>query len=110
MFTYSDLQDYCRKSRISVQEIAKECNLTDTGIKRGLNKQSLAFRYVLLICNSVGITPNQFFGVDSTNGIHQTQNGGVGNTQIVDQGIAALKEQLRVKDDQINKLLNIISK
>lgn len=108
--TFNNLKIMCDNAHVTVTKVAQEVGISYDGLKKGINQQSLSFRYIPQLCQSLGITPNQFFGYTDKKGVCQTQNGGVGNTQIVDQGIEALREQLRAKDEQINKLLNIISK
>jgi len=105
---YNELRKIMAVNQISVQSFADEVNITPEGFKRGIEKQSLAIRYVVPICKALCITPNQLFDYAEKQICKQTQNGGVGNTQIVEAGITALQEQLREKDKQINDLLAII--
>lgn len=110
MLSYTELRDILEDKNILLEDLAKKVEMTRVGFKGAIENQTLQISKVSTMCKYIGITPNYFFGFDDKNGIQQTQNGGVGNTQIVDQGIEALREQLRAKDEQINKLLNIISK
>lgn len=107
---FNELKRHCATMQISVAKVAEEVGLSYDGLKKGLINGSLAMRQILPLCQSICITPNQFFGVDGNISHKQVQNGGVGNVQSMDAGTAILQEQLRIKDEQINKLLNIISK
>lgn len=110
MLTYTELKDILEDKNILLENLAKRVDMTRVGFKGAIENQTLQISKVYAICKYIGITPNYFFGFEDRNGISQTQNGGIGNTQIVDQGIAALRDQLKVKDEQINKLLNLLSK
>lgn len=105
--SYSDLRQILATNQISLQMFASEIGLTPEGLKRGLDKQSLAMRYIIPLCKSLCITPNRFFGI-SDGGNSQVQNGGLGNTQNMVQESITLREQLRIKDEQIATLLDII--
>lgn len=105
--SYSDLRQILATNQIPLQMFAAEVGLTPEGLKRGLDKQSLAMRYVVPICKSLCITPNRFFGI-SEGGSKQVQNGGLGNTQNMVQESDTLREQLKIKDEQISSLLDII--
>lgn len=120
---YNELKRHCALIQVSVSEIANEVDITIDGLRKGLENESLALRYVQPLCKSLGITPNKFFGVDDTPGdnIYGAQNKG-GKKQIIQQGntdalehtIEILKAQLTTKDEQIaakdrqiNKLLGL---
>ena len=108
---FSELKTRCERAHVSALKVAEEIGLSYEGLKKGIMNGSLAIRYVVPLCNSLGISPNELLGVlDSKTGNSQVQNGGIGNVQNMDASTAILKEQLRIKDEQINKLLNIMSK
>ena len=107
---YNELRKIMAVNQISVQSFADEVQITPEGFRRGMDRQSLAIRYVVPICKALCITPNQLFDFADNKTTTQTQNGGVGNTQIVDTGITALQEQLKEKDRQIARLLDIVAK
>ena len=109
MLSYMELMDILEAKGMSAKSLCEKMDITTNGLRKGMNNQSISMRLVDTLCKAINITPNHFFSwSDST--ATQIQNGGAFNTQIADQGIATLQEQLRIKDDQINKLLNIISK
>lgn len=106
---YGIIREICRVNKISLQTVAKEAGLTAEGLKRGFERDSLAVKYILPICKSLCISPNRLFGYEEQRKtVNQTQTGGVGNTQIVQEGFSALHEQLQEKDRQITKLLYIM--
>lgn len=110
IMTYSELSDICDAKRILLKNVAENSGLTYDGLRNGMNKQSLGMTKVLKICEYVGITPNQFFGVDSNQTVNATQLG-LSNTQnIGSSGIEILQQQLAVKDAQIDRLLSILNK
>ena len=108
---YEYVKEVCRVNHISLRTICKEVGISMDGLKRGMENDSLAARYIMPLCKSINTTPNLLFNIkDGQNYGTQTQNGGVGNTQIMESGMAALQEQLREKDKQISRLLSIIEK
>ncbi len=114
--TYNDLQNIAFEKKITVQSIASHIGMTYRGMKTSFENQTLPIRSVSALCEYLGITPNRFFNwkEPKTNNIHNNnsniQNGGVGNIQNADATtIAALQDQLRVKDEQIAKLLNLLA-
>lgn len=85
--------------------------MTYQGFKTSLDTGKMSYDKIGLLCKELGITPNTFFGwekmypmtyIDS-----HVQNGN-NNTQVV-QVMDALRDQLAVKDKQIERLLQIIS-
>lgn len=107
---YEQFKNICRINKIAMQDLADEIGMTQDGLKKGLLSGGLAIRYVLPLCKLLAMTPNRFFGIEEKTTTSQTQNGGVGNTQIMESGMAALQEQLREKDKQIDKLLILLEK
>lgn len=118
--TYNELRSFCEKHQISTTSVAADINCTLDGLHKGLDRQSLSMRFIPKLCRSLCITPNQLFGWDGeipTPGTppparNQQNNYGNGNRQtILDNGLVDdLREQLKVKDDQIKSLLDILKK
>ena len=107
---YEEFKNICRINKIAMQDIAAEIGLTQDGLKKGLLSGGLGIRYLLPLCNALAMTPNRFFGIQEKTTTSQTQNGGVGNTQIMEDGTTTLQEQLREKDKQIDRLLTLLEK
>lgn len=110
--TYSELQDICESKKILVKDLCSAIGMTYMGLKSGLERQSLGVKYVSAICEMLKITPNQFFRIPENatiigNNIQQT---GAVNMQQVQDGMDILHEQLRKKDEQIDKLLTLLNK
>lgn len=118
--TYSELQTYAEMQKITIQMIADHIGMTRTGMKQSFDNQTLPIKKVNDLCSLLGITPNMFFGWKDLSVQTQTQNGGIGNTQnlntytdsleLLRSEIAAKNDQLRVKDEQIAKLLDLLNK
>lgn len=107
--TYEELKKHCDQMHVSVLKVAEEVGISFDGLKKGVSNGSLALRHILPLCESLCITPDQFFGLKGDGGVRQVQNGGYHNTQAVDTtGVAALEKQLEAKDKQIEQLLEII--
>ena len=112
MMNYNDLREWCKKHYIPVTTVAREVGITISGVKYGLNNKSMALRFIPQLCKSLGMSPNEFFGYKEKEGssYSQVQNGGVGNVQNMEsESIAILHEQLRKKDEQIDKLLALMA-
>lgn len=110
--TYNELQDLCYARKITIATLTNRIGLTRQGLLSALSRQSLGVRYVAAICNILQISPNQFFRLPEQPikiGNHVEQNGIV-NTQQIQEGMDILREQLAVKDRQIETLLNLLSK
>ena len=110
--TYSEVQDLAQSKKISMSDLSKRIGLTYAGLKVALERESLGVKYVAALCNSLQITPNQFFRLPDNpiaigNQISQT---GMVNMQQIQDGMDILKDQLAVKDQQIAQLLNLLNK
>lgn len=110
MLTYEELTDICAQKQITITEVSNRVQMSLNGLRKAMRNNALTADKLILVCQVLDITPNQFFGIPEKDGNVQVQNGGVKNVQRMDVGTAILQEQLRIKDEQINKLLNIISK
>lgn len=111
IMTYSELSDLCYKKKISLTRIADCANMTLRGFREGMNKQTLGIRAILPICAELGISPNDFFGVDgSTNTYNTNQVGMVNHQNIGAMGVEILQQQLATKDEQIKQLLELLKK
>ena len=110
--TYSELQDLCLLKKISIAALTKKIGLTYQGLRSALDRQSLGVKYVAAICNTLQISPNQFFRLPE-NPIqigNQVEQNGLVNMQQIQDGMDILRDQLAVKDRQIEILLNLLSK
>lgn len=129
--TYSELSDLCNKRKISLTSVATSADMTLRGFRDGMNRQTLGMKAIEAICTTLEITPNQFFGWNESeegqaardkqgiskgyaieNTQHkQVQNGGIGNTQHIDiASVSVLQEQIKIKDEQISRLLALLEK
>lgn len=116
--TYCELRDLAEIKKITIQSLADDVKMTRSGFKSSFENQSLPISKVNLLCEKLGISPNEFFGWKSNMVAQQIQTGCVGNVQNMDSNaLSLLKEQLQIKDKQlaeaqvqISKLINIISK
>lgn len=107
---YYELQDLCEIKHKTVTNVARTLGITLEGLKRGLNNGSLSIRYMQPMCDFLGITPNDFWGIKTRDG--DTGCNKYGNNQTINQlpselseTIAILREQLKEKDAQINSLI-----
>lgn len=115
--TYNELQDLCESKKTTLKSIYVALGMTRTGFQGAIENQSLPIKRLLPLCNKLGITPNEFFGVDSVSNVSANgtavQLGGQANTlNYAEQSetIAMLREQIRTKDEQISSLLQLLSK
>ena len=108
--TYSEICDICAAKKITVTKLAEKVEMTLHGLKAGLQRQTLSSQVIYLVCKELGLTPNQFFRWESNGDTFNTTQVGVMNSQnIGSNGIEILQQQLAVKDEQIDKLINLLS-
>ena len=82
--------------------------MTETGFKISIDSGNFAIKNVILVCQKLNITPNQFFGLESDSSVTINQSG-VRNSQTNNlSSISVLEKQLEVKDQQIDKLLSML--
>jgi len=111
---YSELKSLIAKNKKKVKDAAKVAGYAENSFKVAYQDGTMSYSKVPLLCDFIGITPNEFFGYEETaiytgNGIYASNISG-GNTQNSNESIKALREQLKEKDKQIDRLLKIIEK
>ncbi len=114
---YSELQDCCESKKKTLKSIYSALGMTRSGFQAAIENQSLPIKRVLPLCDKLGITPNEFFGVDSLANVSANGNavqfGGQANTlNYAEQTdtISMLREQIKTKDEQIATLLSLLAK
>lgn len=131
MLTYEQLQTFCLDRNMSLNDAMAQIDIkTYAGLRRAFSSGSLGVKNVLPLCRFMGITPNEFFGVEETSG--DTNYGNMqknakkqimqiagteelkktisileGQLKTKDEQLKSKDEQLAAKDVQINKLLGI---
>lgn len=111
MLTYNELTDICEQKRITITEVANVSNMTLSGFRKAMRKFSLPADKVILVCDYLQITPNDFFKVKDATG--DTGCNKYGQNQTINQiptelkdTIEILRNQLEEKDNQINNLIS----
>ena len=111
--TYNDLSFLVKEKGMSIKSLAKDIGMTSTGLKKAFEEKTLQWKKMESLCGIFGITPNQFMSwpsdVQVGSGNYASNISG-GNTQNSNEAIRALKDQLKEKDKQIDRLLKIIEK
>lgn len=116
--TYSELKDLSEIKGITLQSLAEEVDMTRSGFRSSIEKQTLPIAKVGILCNKLGISPNDFFSWKSGVVAQQIQTGCVGNAQYMDtHALDLLQEQLSIKDKQlceaqgqISRLISLLGK
>jgi len=107
---YSLVKALAKRQGVTIRHLAQLVEMTDNGFKMSIESGNFAAKNVILICEKLNISPNEFFGgiSDSSIAISQygTQNSQTNNLS----HICALERQLEIKDQQIEALLNILNK
>lgn len=109
---YNELTFLAKEKKITMSQLAKEIGMTLTGLKPSIEKGTFPINKVDPLCKVLGITPNDFIGWDAPaigSGNYAAHIGG-DNTQNSNEVIAALKDQLKEKDRQIDRLLKVVEK
>ena len=111
--TYSELSDFCQDRGILLKRVAASVNMTDVGFKKSIEAQSLPIKNIIPLCTFLGITPHQLLGYnDAGDTVYGGQNKNGRKQRIYNNDPATLnvlREQLKTKDAQIEKLLSIIA-
>lgn len=111
--TYNDLLFLVKEKEMSIKSLAKEIEMTSTGLKKAFEEKTLQWKKMESLCKIFGVTPNQFMGwpieAQVSSGNYASHISG-GNTQNSNEAIKALRDQLKEKDKQINRLLAIIER
>ncbi len=114
---YNELQDLCIERKITLKSVYNALEMSRQGFQRAIDNESLPLKKVLPLCGKLGITPNEFFGVDSLANVSANGNavqfGGQANTlNYAEQTdtISMLREQIKTKDEQIATLLSLLAK
>lgn len=111
---YNKLKCIAEEKGYTMKMLAEKIGISTAGLKKGIDKVKLGWDYISKICDTLSISPNQFFGweeetpsVGSGNFASHITGG---NTQNSNEAIKALNSQLKEKDKQIDRLLKIIER
>ena len=111
---YNKLKCIAEEKGYTMKMLAEKIEISTAGLKKGIDKVKLGWDYISKICDTLSISPNQFFGWEeetpSVGSGNFASNISGGNTQNSNEAIKALREQLKEKDKQIDRLLKIIEK
>ena len=117
---YNRLKTLLTKNKKKVKDAAKLAGYAENSFKVAVEEGTMSFSKVPILCEFIGVTPNEFFGweTDSVGGNgNYASNIRGGNTQNSNKAILALREELKSqraiikeKDKQINRRLTIIEK
>lgn len=109
---YNELTFLAKDRKITLADLAEQIGLTRQGLQSTIERGTFPTNKVLPLCQILGITPNEFFGWDAplpVGGNYASHVSG-GNTQNSNEAIKALRDQLKEKDKQINRLLGVIER
>lgn len=103
---YSDFKELCDARKFQVNDICCHIGMTYHGLKQGLTSGKIGSDKVVALCKVLGITPNNFFGWEK---IAPVTAPGETNPY-AQQTIDVLREQIRIKDEQIAHLIDGVVK
>ena len=110
---YNELALLVKKKNYTIASFAVAMGMTRQGFHSGIVNQSFTQEKICRICQLLDITPNEFMGWPqeslSGSGNYAAHISGH-NTQNSNEAIKALKDQLKEKDKQIDRLLRIVEK
>ena len=133
---YNDLMIFAKQNKILQKQICDELGLTSAGFKRAVENKTLAIGKLEVLCKMLGITPNEFFGINNET-VSQSVNSNSGTVTVTgidrrqyysdspdvlkaqvelleerikekDSQIKEKDSQIKEKDSQINSLLSIL--
>lgn len=113
---YSEIVKILRANQIPVKDLSEHLGMTTTGFKRSIDKETLPMKSVVPLCNFLHISINAFFGIDERSDVspgalaqHNSNHKAKSVVTYDSAATEALVQQLKEKDAQINKLLDIIA-
>lgn len=95
---------------VTIRHLSQLVGMTETGFKISIDNGNFAAKNVMLICEKLKISPNDFFGFSSDSPISISQSGNQNNQTNNLSSLSALEKQLDIKDKQIERLLNLLEK
>ena len=116
---YTELKDLCEERKILIKDILKEVGMSNPGLKDALDKETLPVRKLALLCRVLQMSPNEFLhwkesapqNYSATQvGLQNNQNVGTIGIELLQKQLEEKDRQLATKDEQIQKLLNLLSK
>jgi DNA-binding Xre family transcriptional regulator len=112
VLTYGEISEICKKKKISLTTLADKVGMTLRGFREGYNKKTIGIQALVSICKTLGMTPNELLGWSDEEHptYQQVQNGGKNNQQQMTTDVELLRDQLSVKDRQIEQLLNLLNR
>lgn len=111
IMSYNELSDFCRDNGIEIKSLCENVGITTQGLAKGMKKQSLGMLVVKALCDELNISPNRFYGYETSGQtINTTQVGVMNNQNIGAMGVEILQQQLATKDEQIKQLLQLLNK
>ena len=110
MLDYSEIKALAKQQGVTIRHLCNLVNMTDNGFKSSIETGNFAAKNVILICEKLKISPNQFFVLESDSSVTINQSG-MQNSQTNNlSSISVLEKQLEVKDQQIERLMNLLNK
>ena len=106
---YLRIKDAAQAQSVTIRQLAQLTGMSETGFKISIDNGNFAIKNVILICEKLNISPNEFFGCIGDSSIAISQSGSQNNQTNNLSSISVLEKQLEVKDKQIENLLNILS-
>lgn len=104
-------------SYLNYNEIAKRLNVSEQSMYQYFLVNDVKSGLIEKIAEIIGVDINTMYGIEPSQNINNNQgdvitgdNVNNRNNDICTQVISVLDNQLRVKDEQIGKLINIINK
>jgi len=112
--TYKQLKEILEVKNISIQDLCNTIGYTRAGLTRAIDNETIELRKLKLLCDTLRITPAQFFdtggyGVTISTGHVQAGNGNKIVIENKDREIEMLKQRLNDKNELIEMLRDKIN-
>lgn len=105
---YTELTDYCERKKMQIKDVVSALDMTYTGLRDALNKNTLPIKKLLPLCNLLQISPNEFLKWGENTSANIIQTGMLNSQNVGVVGISILHEQLAEKDRQIATLMELL--
>lgn len=107
---YSKIKGIAMTQNVTMAQLASLVGMSDNGFTNSIRSGDFKSKNVILICEKLNISPNEFFGYSGEASIAISQSGIRNNQTNNLSSISVLEKQLEVKDKQIEQLMSLLNK
>lgn len=96
---YNELKIIAERKNFTIKQLSETIGMSSTGLKRSIEGETISMKTIRDLCQLLGITVSEFFGESAVT--VPMSGASVGE-------VAWLRNQLSVKDGEIDRLLRLM--